>query len=278
MGLLLWYENILPALLPFTICSNLLLSSGYIDSMVQSGNSIWHKIFGRHSYAVYPIVAGFLFGFPLGSKITADLWREHRLSDGEANVLCAMCNNISPAFVSSYLLLSSLKLTGMTLITYMILYLPPFLLGMALLHQQKANPPQKKSASKSNLNFQMIDAGIMNGFETMVKLGGYIMLFSLLVRMIARFANANQWCCLLLTGLMEVTNGIHAVSLTALPIKYQYMLAIAITSFGGLSGMAQTASMSKGTACRMSFYLLFKAGQTVFCTLAAYLAACIWLS
>ena len=277
MGLLLWYENILPALLPFTICSNLLLSSGCIDSLIQFGKPVWRIIFGRHSYAAYPVLSGFLFGFPLGSKITADLWREHRLTDGEANVLCAMCNNISPAFVSSYLLLSSLKIQGMTLPTYLLLYLPPFLLGMALLHRQDTISPQKKSASKSNLNFQMIDAGIMNGFETMVKLGGYIMLFSLLVRMIARFANANQWCCLLLTGLLEVTNGIQAASLAALPMKYQYTLAIAITSFGGLSGLAQTASMCKGTSCRMSFYLLFKAAQTVLCTLAAYLAACIWL-
>ena len=113
-GLVLWYENILPALLPFTIFSNILIQSGYLNDIIRVCSPFLGRLFFHHPQAAYPIVAGFLFGFPIGSKTTADLLRQGQLTVREADILCAMCNNISPVFVSSYLLSASLGLSGWT--------------------------------------------------------------------------------------------------------------------------------------------------------------------
>ncbi len=268
-GLVLWYENILPALLPFTIFSNILIQSGYLDDIIFAISPLLSRVFFNHPQAAYPIVAGFLFGFPIGSKTTADLLREGKLTIGEANILCAMCNNISPVFVSSYLLMSSLGLYDKTWTTYLILYLPPLLSGLFLLRRQKAGPGKKNSASKSNLNFQIIDAGIMNGFETLLKLGGYIMLFSLLTQMCMRVAGNHTFLLMFLTGITEITNGIHVIAGSACPMAWKYPIIIGITAFGGLSGFAQTASMIKNTGISMRFYLLFRLFQTMVSTLLA---------
>lgn len=229
--------------------------------------------FFHHPHAAYPIISGFLFGFPIGSKTTADLLREGRLSLQEANILCAMCNNISPVFVSSYLLNASLDIGHKVWQTYAVLYLPPLVCGLFLLRLTKALPLKKNTASGSNLNFQIIDAGIMNGFETLLKLGGYIMLFSLLSQMCIRLAGNHDpvyWC---LAGVTEITNGIHAVAQSSLPLAAKYEAAIAATAFGGLSGFAQTASMVKETGISMRFYLVFRLVQTLCSTL---LAVCIF--
>lgn len=272
-GLLLWYRNLLPALLPFTILSNLFLTSGYLDDLLSLLSPMLRRVLGRHIQAAYPIAAGFLFGFPLGSKITADLRRQKKLTLGEANVLCAMCNNISPAFVSSYLLMDSLGLFHAVGITYVILYLPPLLSGLYLLKGQKAAVIHKKTASSSNLNFQILDAGIMNGFETLLKLGGYVMLFSLVVQLLAKLFGPHQRLWLFLTGITELTNGIHVLSSSGLANEIMYPAAMAMTAFGGISGFAQTASMCKDTDISMHFYLRFKLWQTAVTTLCAFLAA-----
>ena len=273
-GLILWYENILPALLPFTIFSNILIQSGYLDDMIYAAGPVLDRLFFHHPQAAYPIIAGFCFGFPIGSNTTADLLREKKLTLQEANILCAMCNNISPVFVSSYLLLSSLGLYNRTFATYAILYLPPLLTGLFLLRLTKALPAKKNPASVSNLNFQIIDAGIMNGFETLLKLGGYIMLFSLLSQMCLRLAGTNEAAFLCLTGITEITNGIHAIAQSAFcPSAWKYPLVIGITAFGGLSGLAQTASMVKGTGISMRFYVGFRLVQTA---ISAVLAAVLF--
>ncbi len=258
-GLILWYENILPALLPFTIFSNILIQSGYLDDMIRAMNPLLNRLFFRHPHAAYPVISGFLFGFPIGSKTTADLLREGKLTVREANILCAMCNNISPVFISSYLLIASLGFYDRTWITYAILYLPPFISGMFLLSRQTALPAKKNAASKSNLNFQIIDAGIMNGFETLLKLGGYIMLFSLMTQMCMHAAGENELALMCLTGITEITNGIHVIAQNAsCPMDFKYPMIIGFTAFGGLSGFAQTASMVKETEISMSFYLVFR--------------------
>ena len=271
-GLVLWYENILPALLPFTIFSNILIQSGYLDDLIRVFSPLLRRLFFQHSQAAYPIIAGFLFGFPIGSKTAADLMREGKLTVREADILCAMCNNISPVFVSSYLLISSLGLPDRTWSTYAILYLPPLIGGLFLLRREQALPVKKNAASQSNLNFQIIDAGIMNGFETLLKLGGYIMLFSLMTQMCMRFAGNNELMLMCLTGITEVTNGIHVIAESSYTMDLKYPMIIGITAFGGLSGFAQTASMLKGCPVSMTFYLVFRlATASVSTLLAAFL-------
>ena len=271
-GLILWYENILPALLPFTIFSNILIQSGYLDDMIRAASPLLSRMFFQHPQAAYPIISGFLFGFPIGSKTTADLMREGKLTIQEANILCAMCNNISPVFVGSYLLISSLEIYHMTWITYAILDLPPLISGLFLRSRQKACCGKKKSASRSNLNFQIIDAGIMNGFETLLKLGGYIMLFSLMAQMCVRVAGKNELLLMCLTGFTEITNGIHVIAQSiSYPLAFKYPMIIGFTAFGGLSGFAQTASMVKETGISMRFYLAFRLVQTIISTLLAFL-------
>lgn len=257
-GLVLWYENILPALLPFTIFSNILIQSGYLNDIIRVCSPFLGRLFFHHPQAAYPIVAGFLFGFPIGSKTTADLLRQGQLTVREADILCAMCNNISPVFVSSYLLSASLGLSGWTWMTYAVLYLPPLFGGLFLLRRQKALPAKKNTASRSNLNFQIIDAGIMNGFETLAKLGGYIILFAILAQMTTLLPISSPIVKCILIGFTEITNGIAYTARQNLEFRLAYPFMMAYTAFGGLSGFAQTASMVKDTGFSMLPYLKIK--------------------
>lgn len=89
------------------------------------------------------------------------------------------------------------------------------------------------------MNFKIIDAGIMNGFDTLARLGGYIMLFSMLASLLRKLPFRPEFT-LLATGVLELTNGIDCLSAYSGTSQLKYILAMAFTAFGGLSGIAQT--------------------------------------
>ena len=72
-GLLLWYQKVLPVLLPFSILSNILLSSNSMLPLCQLLYRPIRLIYPISPLSVYPLITGFLFGFPMGSQITASL-------------------------------------------------------------------------------------------------------------------------------------------------------------------------------------------------------------
>ncbi len=88
-GLILWYENILPALLPFTIFSSLLIQSGYLDDIVRTLKPALDRMFFHHSQ-VFPLAV-----------------RRRRTCCGKENsrwqnpVSCAPCAIISVLYLSA---------------------------------------------------------------------------------------------------------------------------------------------------------------------------------
>ena len=109
----------------------------------------------------------------------------------------------------------------------------------------------------------------MNGFETLTRIGGYIVLFSILTSMIQHLP-LPELLKIILTGLTEITNGIHYLTYTDLSKEYRYILAMAFTAFGGISGLAQTSSMVKDTKLSMKKYICFKLLLTIISATLAF--------
>lgn len=86
---------------------------------------------------------------------------------------------------------------------------------------------------------QIVDAGIMKGFETLIKLCGYIVLFSIVSRIpqtIAQKADCNMPLSADIIGaFFETTNGIGIVCGLCIPRTLSIVLCIALLSFGGVS-------------------------------------------
>ena len=85
-GLMLWYQNILPALLPFAILSNILISSGAFYHISGILYPVIRIMIPCSKNACFPLLAGFLFGFPMGSRICAQMLEENQLSKEEATM------------------------------------------------------------------------------------------------------------------------------------------------------------------------------------------------
>lgn len=278
-GLLLWYKQILPSLLPLAILSNLMVYSNYMQLATKYLHPVAKHIVPTSENGCFAFLGGMLFGFPMGSKIAADLVRQGKISVQEGEILAICFNQLSPVFVSGYLLSSILNMPEMTIASYLCLYAPPTLYAaLKLKHTrhdlaQNSLPNHKKnSASNARLDFGIIDAGIMNGFEALTKLGGYIVLFSIFAALLQAFNTKYPLLNLLGTGFVEVTTGISYLKNSGLPPACMYALALFFASFGGLCGFAQTCSMTSGCPFSKTRYLACRLRFAVISCILGYLS------
>ena len=142
-------------------------------------------------------------------------------------------------FIGSFILNQSLQRPELRMATYLILYTPPLVLYMIWNRKKQFRVPTEHthlSKKTASMNFQLIDAGIMNGFETLAKLGGYIILFAILAQMTTLLPIQNPVLKCLLIGFTEITNGIAYTAKQNFGFPLAYPLMMAYTAFGGLSG------------------------------------------
>lgn len=253
-GLLLWYDHILPALLPFAILSDLLIHSGgcfYVSGIL---HPVIRPFIRCSRQGAFPLLAGLLFGFPMGSRICSQMALSGQISREEAAALFPVCNQISPIFIISYIVHDTLERDELLLPTLLCLYLPAILAGHFLMRNQSV-PAQKNTTPGLKMNFSILDAGIMNSFEMICKLGGYIMFFSIMTELLQSFC-PTQFLKVVLTAPLEITNGISLIGSAGLPARIRYSCILSLTAFGGICGITQTYSMVHAAGLPMKRYVL----------------------
>ena len=104
-GLLLWFLTVLPTLFPFLLISRLLLDSCACSLLNKLLAPVISRLFGISAQGSFAFIVGFLCGYPMGAKITADLFHARQISKAEASYLLSFCNNTSPAFLIHYIVL-----------------------------------------------------------------------------------------------------------------------------------------------------------------------------
>lgn len=265
-GILVWFQQILPALLPFTILSTLLLKTNLLKSISKGGNLLAIGI---------TMCCGFIFGFPIGAKLASDFYNSKLLSKRQATILSITANNFSPIYVCGFVLpaLFSSKVENYnTLVysTYTFVYLLPLCIAAILLictYHQEQRYIEGNVYEKFELNMQFLDNSISLGFQTLIKLCGYIVIFSVFTKMITILLVNPPLHLQILIENLEITNGIQLLSSSNLSQKYTYIMAIQILTLGGLSGIAQTNSIFCESKLSIYKYIIGKVTLSLLLTL-----------
>ena len=282
-GLLLWFHSIIPSLLPFMILSNLLVALNGISLFTKLLHPFTSHLFGISEQGSYALLTGFVCGYPMGAKTCADLLSKKQISREEAQYLLCFANNPGPSFLSGYILQNVLKNHFAAPPFFLSVYGAPLIFA-AILHlfgkrrtkKEGGTPPFSPFLSSEGLDFGMVDRAIMNGFETVTRLGGYIILFSIL----SAFLMTPEWISLpikaLLLSVAEITTGSYFIGSSSLfhSAAGQGMAICACISFGGLSGIFQTKSVIRSTSLSLLPYM---GSKLIISLLSAILYLCICL-
>ena len=255
-GLLLWFQIILPTLLPFIIISNLLVHTNAVSYISKTIHPSIQKFFSVSKNGSYAVLVGFLCGYPMGAKVISDLLKTKRISKNEGQYLLSFCNNTSPMFIISFIVMQNFKDETLLMGTLGILFLSPLICSLLFKKRYDITSSIKYQPETRDdtfvFHFRIIDECIMNGFETITKVGGYVILFSVLFSLCSKFSLIG------ILPMLEITNGIMMISNVGLSIKYVFPFVLAITSFGGFCSVAQTYSIICDTELSIFSYVIQK--------------------
>lgn len=260
-GLQLWFQKMIPTLLPFMILSGILIAMNLTERFVKVLHPLLHIIYRITPNGSYTLFMGFLCGFPMGARIVGQLREQGKLSQKEGNLLLAFCNNIGPIYFLSYVVptLSIKK----ALLPFAIMYGIPLLYGILVLRLFSLPPrsvPGPQNVSEKTVPddglLTAIDTAIQSGLIGIGKLGGYMVFFNLLNIMFVPFRHLPSGLLAFYQLLLEITSGIDQYG-----HSYPYMVLIMLP-FGGFSCIAQTYSMIRHTDLSIRAYLFHKLVQT----------------
>ena len=128
-GLLLWFQVVFPTLFPFMLVSGLMLSGGGLAVISRIFGRLFSTLFATSPNGSFAVIAGFLCGYPMGAKVSADLVRSGKISRDEGAYLLSFCNNTSPIFIMNFIVWKTLGRDELMLPTIAILMGVPMLMS-----------------------------------------------------------------------------------------------------------------------------------------------------
>lgn len=283
-GLLLWYHSVLPVLFPFMLISGILMHFDLPGLLLPYIARPFHFLFRVSPYGAFAVLSGFLCGFPMGAKVTSDLLAQKKITREEAFHLYGFVNNLSPSFILSFIAADQMQQPS-----WGILFLLN-ILGSAVLygcissrrlqhgsghlsaekHARAAAhsfPRNEVHVPDLQTTFSLIDDCIYNSIENTVRLGAYIVMFSILGSAAAHFIPAGHPLTLFLLSSIEVSNGVHLLASSGLPLFARFLLINILGAFGGFSALAQTASIAAMNRELFLHYTKSRVKITLLCAL-----------
>ncbi|MDD3403626.1 MAG: transporter [Hespellia sp.] len=273
-GLLLWFQTILPTLLPFSMISNIMIETNSIYYISNAVGPVLRPFFRVSSAGVFAIVIGFLCGYPLGAKVIGQLLKNDAVSREEAEYLLSFCNNVSPIFLINYLVISALQRVSLMCPVLMIMIASPILCSFLFRFGKCKNTIPESATSDIQIKpfrMKILNRCMMDSFEMMVYLGGYIMAFSILFTLLIHLPGFGFLTCLL--PFLEVTNGISLIQTFPLSFAQRFIFTLSICSFGGICAIFQTQLVLSGTSLSVWSYTKKK----LVTMLVTSLLACLYL-
>lgn len=187
------------------------------------------------------VLAGIMTGFPNGAYICS--WYKKNNPDSRfTDRLAGLINIPSPAFLISYVYINILESEISLVIFLLVTYIPVILCSIILLLKYNNKQRNEKNLSQ-NLNFRKLfkifEESVNASVETTLKLGVYIILFSVIISII-QCIPIKGFIDKLLAGLLEISNGLCIIKQSDLPYIFRISAIVLLDAFGGICTIMQT--------------------------------------
>lgn len=258
-SIVIWANNILPAMLPFFICANFM-------------NGIGITRYLNPSCFAFSMSA--LSGYPMGAKVIGDMGRNGHVPSIECHRLVSFCSTSGPAFIVGAVGAAMIGNNTSGIIIAIAHFGGAILNGILfsvlinIFSDKYRNYKYKKKQKnvKDGFNNNYLEAftnSIITSFKALGIILAYIIMFMMLtdiIQYIGILDNiTNQYYVGIIKGILEMTVGCSAISSTmSIPLAYKTIGCSILISFGGLSIIGQSMSMLDGTDIKLSYLILVK--------------------
>lgn len=274
-GLILWFQTVLPTLLPFLIIVNVMQKTSLISFISHLVSPLLCPLFKISQNGCFAILTGFLCGYPMGAKVTADLVRSRKITRREGSYLLSFCNHTSPGFMAGFVICQILQKPEIFAETMTIFFLIPVCMSFLFRRFHRVGEKDKSDIVScqysGSITLEILDSAIMDSFETITKIGGYIMIFSIFIELFSTFSFSYTPPGMVLLSSLEITNGISLLESLPYSFPVRYAWIMGLCSFGGFCAAAQTGGMLNGSGLHIFPYIIEKLAAAAVTSFISYL-------
>ena len=280
-GLIMCGQVIIPSLFPFFIATNLLNELG-ASKLISNALAPFGARLGISGHGVSAFIIGVTGGYPLGAAYTARLRSQGLISLEEASRLLIFCNNSGPAFIVGAAGIGVFSSAAVGFFLYAVHILSALSFGIMICPKAPCDICYDEDIFAPVSFSEAITASVRRSADSVIGVCAFVIAFSALngvldgmdiTRILAgelsyRLGAELSWCRALLSGILELGNGIGGMSgLDIRPLNLA--LAAFILSWGGLSVHFQTLAMISGTDIKTARYMI---GRLMIALMAASLS------
>lgn len=272
-GLNLWATKVLPSLLPFFILTKLLSFTTFINSAGKFLTPITKKLYGVGGVAGYVYFMSIVSGYPIGAKLTSDLYENKAITSSQAKTISAFTSTSGPLFILGTVGLgffNSYKLGIIVLISHLI-----SALLNGLLYRNK-ECKEISAIIPTATSHNPLNDTMYNSIISIMLVGGFIAIFYMalnlllelnilnpIITLLSNLGINNHISTALISGVIEVTTGLSILSQKAIDFKLATIISSILISFGGLSIHAQAYCYLKNFRLKYSHFLIQKATHAI---------------
>jgi sporulation integral membrane protein YlbJ len=309
-GVSIWWDVLFPALFPFFVISEILLGFGIVHFFGTLLDPMMRPLFRVPGIGGFVMAMGFASGYPVGARLTSQLWEQKLVNREEGERLVAFTSTSDPIFLIGAVAVGFFHDVGLAGILAVSHYGSGIVVGLIMKYYGHTLPPTATRPSQSSKSIliraiqAMHKARLMDGrplgllikeaIETSLRLvfiiGGLVVFFSVILELLTLSHVMNFFYIVVETALMlvglpaalshAIVNGFFEVTLGAknagqseLNVLLVHKVAVAsfVLSWGGLSVHAQIASLLSHTNLRYYPFLIARLLQGFIAAVLVYL-------
>lgn len=307
-GLKVWWEIVFPALLPFFIISEILMGIGVVAAMGVMLEPFMRPLFNVPGVGSFVMAMGLASGYPIGAILTSKLRRQNQCTQVEAERLLSFTNTADPLFMFGAVAVGMFANARLGTTIAIAHYLSSLSVGFGLRFYGRKQPTSPDTKGKGNIILragkelykakkrdgrpfgQLMGDAVRNSVNSLLSIGGFIILFSVIIRIATVIGVVNALAQAIagilsavgisaalshsvISGLFEITIGTQVCAKAQAPLVQQVAMAGAIIAWSGLSVHAQVASIINDTDIRMKPYFI---ARVVHAALAFVYTLLLW--
>lgn len=294
-GLKIFGGVVLPSLLPFFVLSEILLGIGVVHFIGVLLEPLMRPLFNVPGIGAFALSMGLAAGYPMDAVITGKFRRSKMCSRIEGERLLSFTNTADPLFIFGAVAVGMFGRPDLGMVLALAHYTSSFTVGIIFKfygrERVKESPPQLKSETTVGLLRQAFRAlirarrddgrplgrlmgdAVKESVQTLLTIGGFIMIFAVLVKMLELFGLLSLITLpiggvlrlfgldpglapAVFNGILEIDLGTMAVGHAVAPLAHRLVVASWIIAWSGLCVHGQVASVIHDTDIRMGPYMV----------------------
>lgn len=231
-----------------------------------------------------------LSGYPVGAKITCDLYNNKQIDSAQAHRIVAFTSTSGPLFILGTVAIGMFNNLMLGYVVAISHFLGALINGLIYRNYLVI----KKSTKIETLNFNkknnVLEEAMFGSIKSILIVGGYVGLFFMIITVLNHYNILflpNFLICKIFpmfnpeivgaitNGIIELTRGCLDLGALNLSPKLSAPILSGLISFGGISIFLQAATFLKGININLKFYFLQKITHCVLSVVLSIMLCCI---